>query len=212
MLAIACLNFFIENLDGYPCLIPLLFDDPAEDLSHLKFQNGTVWRWNRPIIGTNSSGTPHLRLEHRVMASGPSIVDIVANMVFYVGLTESLAQGSTPPHELMDFDTSKLNFYECAKNGLNSRIKWAGAEVDVQELILEKLLPAAKKSLAKMGVDSAEIEYYLDEIIHQRVLNGQNGAYWQKYFIDCHGKDFQALTEKYMEHQNSGKPVHLWTI
>ena len=63
--------------------MPDLIDGPIEDLSHLKLLNGTVWRWVRPIVGTDKNGKPHLRIEQRVPAAGPSIDDVIANMAFY---------------------------------------------------------------------------------------------------------------------------------
>jgi hypothetical protein len=42
-------------------------------LPHLRLHNGTIWRWNRPLLGFEANGTPHLRIEHRVMPAGPSI-------------------------------------------------------------------------------------------------------------------------------------------
>ena len=69
--------------------------DPPEDLHHLQLHNGTIWRWVRPIIARNGDGGYHLRLELRVAPSGPTLVDTLANLVFYVGLTEGLKQSAT---------------------------------------------------------------------------------------------------------------------
>ena len=43
------LELFLENL-SYPTLLPALTEDRSR-LPHLRLQNGTVWRWVRPIIG-----------------------------------------------------------------------------------------------------------------------------------------------------------------
>jgi len=60
-----------ENLEHYPILLPveLCSDDP---LAHLRLHNGTIWRWNRPLIGYDESGEPHLRIEQRVIPAGPT--------------------------------------------------------------------------------------------------------------------------------------------
>ncbi len=206
------LELFLENLDGYPVILPLLFEGPQSALSHLKLQNGTIWRWNRPIVGQSADLRPHLRIEHRVMASGPTLVDIIANMVFCVGLAYHLAESEIPPEEVIPFSVCRDNFYTCAKHGLSAKIQWMDQSFDVQDLLLNHLIPKAKEVLIAKGVDRDEVEFYLIEILHQRALNGQNGANWQKYFIDCHGKDFQGLTERYMELQMQGDPVHTWKI
>ena len=51
-------------------------------LKALRLHNGTVYRWNRPCYGI-SNGVPHLRIENRVLPSGPTVVDEVANAAFF---------------------------------------------------------------------------------------------------------------------------------
>ena len=41
--------------------------------------DGTIWRWTRPLVGFEADGRPHLRIEHRVVPAGPSVLDSVAN-------------------------------------------------------------------------------------------------------------------------------------
>ena len=54
--------------------------------------NGTVYRWNRPCYGIGN-GKPHLRIECRVIPSGPTVVDEVGAMAIrYV--TGSSDEGS----------------------------------------------------------------------------------------------------------------------
>jgi hypothetical protein len=200
---------FLENLDGYPTLIPLLFEDEPEKLSHLKFHNGTIWRWNRPIIGHDEKLIPHLRIEQRVMASGPTIEDIMANTAFYIGLTISLAQKDLSQKT---FEQAKSNFYHCAKEGLASEVIWFGKTVPLKNLIEEVLIPESKKALIDSGVDKEEVEFYIDGIIGERIKSNQNGANWQKKFVEKKGKDFHALTDAYRLNQMTGVPVHKWKI
>ncbi len=205
------LDSFLENLDIFSPLVPSLFDGD-DPLSHLKFHNGTIWRWNRPIVGSSPGKAPHLRIEHRVMASGPSITDIIANMVFYLGLTHYFASLETPPESQLPFEHCKNNFYTCAKNGLNSNIQWFQQQIGIRELLTDQLIPQAKQTLINKGVDKDEVGYYLDEVISSRVLSGQNGANWQKCFVKKYGKDFQGLTDKYLENQTKGDPIYKWKI
>lgn len=206
------LELFLENLNGYPPLIPTLFDDKPELLHHLRFHNGTLWRWNRPIIGMNSKGQSHIRIEQRAMASGPTLIDIVANVAFSTGLTLYFANLEKAPEESMTFTDCRNNFYAAAKEGLGAKVRWFGQEIRLDQLILEDLIPKAKKGLSAMGIDKDEIDYFISEVIQQRVLSGQNGARWQKSFINLHGKDFQALAKEYQEQQMTGAPVHQWKI
>ena len=75
-----------ENIKRYPILVPYKNKDNNNSLSHLRFHNGTIWRWNRPLIGFDQDHKPHIRIEHRVIPSGPNIVDSIANEALYFGL------------------------------------------------------------------------------------------------------------------------------
>ena len=70
---------------------PLALLDRGEipKLKALCLHNGTVYRWNRPCYGV-ADGVPHLRIENRVLPSGPTPLDEVANAAFYFGLMLSL--------------------------------------------------------------------------------------------------------------------------
>ena len=50
------MEVFEANSDYYPILLPELTDDPAGELCHLRLHNGTIWRWNRPLIGFDPDG------------------------------------------------------------------------------------------------------------------------------------------------------------
>ncbi|MFZ1179040.1 MAG: glutamate-cysteine ligase family protein, partial [Mycobacterium sp.] len=50
----------------------------APALRELRLHNGTVWRWNRPVYDVQA-GRPQLRIENRVLPSGPTPVDMIAN-------------------------------------------------------------------------------------------------------------------------------------
>ncbi len=204
------LELFLENL-SYPALLPAL-DNNADQLFHLRLQNGTIWRWNRPIVGFNAAGAPHLRIEHRSMPAGPSLTDMIANLALYFGLTLALGSADTPPESQTPFEDARANFYACAKEGLSARVRWAGQTVGVQSLLFEHLLPRAKHELARMGASPSDLDYYFDEILKERLRTGRTGATWQNSFIACHGENFQALTEAYVAQQATGAPVHLWTV
>src|SRR5690606_39071676 len=54
-------------------------------LKALCLHNGTVYRWNRACYGVHN-GIPHLRIENRVIPSGPTVLDEIANTAFFVGM------------------------------------------------------------------------------------------------------------------------------
>ncbi|NTV98694.1 MAG: hypothetical protein HGA70_05995 [Chlorobiaceae bacterium] len=203
---------FLENLDGFPVILPVISPDKPEKLSHALLHNGTIWRWNRPLIGWNTDGNPHLRIEHRVQAAGPTISDMVANAAWFYGAMLHLL--SEPPGiELeLPFEDARANFYNASRLGLGAEVTWReGKRIRLSELLVEELIPGAVRSLEKAGTESRDIEYYLKGIVRERVVTGRTGAAWQKNFINKHGKNFRSMTEQYYLNQQQQKPVHEWT-
>ncbi len=205
-------EIFLDNLDGFPALLPSVSHEGTEWLHHVRLQNGTIWRWNRPVIGINSKGQAHLRVEHRVMGAGPTVDDMVANLAFVLGICHDLAHAPTPPDKLIPFHEARDNFYRAAQDGLRSEVAWDGHRLTMKELLLGNLLPRAARGLAAQGVSQDEITYYIDTILQQRVQTGQTGAHWQRSWVKQHGADFQGLTEAYYLAQESQLPVHRWTF
>jgi gamma-glutamyl:cysteine ligase YbdK (ATP-grasp superfamily) len=202
---------FMANWRRYPVLLPRLMDEPEEKLAHLRLQNGTIWRWTRPLIGFDN-GEPHLRLEHRVVPAGPSIVDSIANAALYFGAVSAMARQEVAPETMLPFEHAQDNFYSAAKNGLRTEIQWLnGKSVKLPQLFTQALIPTAREGLLSLGIDMYEADYWLG-IIQGRVDSGQNGAVWQRAWVAKYGTDMQELTETYLEYQASGRPVHEWKI
>ncbi len=203
---------FQANWRRYPVLLPRLMDEPEERLAHLRLQNGTIWRWTRPLIGFDADGEPHLRLEHRVVPAGPSIADSIANAAFYFGTVSALARQPNPPESMLPFEQAQANFYTAAKNGLRAEIRWLyGKNIGLPQLCREELIPLAKDGLLSLGIDKEEADYWLGTI-RDRVGSGQNGAAWQRSWVARYGADMRGLTEAYLDNQNNGEPVHLWAV
>ncbi|HNP26235.1 MAG TPA: glutamate--cysteine ligase [Nitrosomonas sp.] len=203
---------FQENLDHFPVILPVLFEDSPDRLPHLRLHNGTIWRWNRPLIGFDEQGEPHLRIEHRVISAGPSVVDTVANAALFAGAVKSLVALPHPPEFDLTFNHARHNFYQAARLGLEADLYWLGdQQVDARSHVLQQLLPLARSGLERLDISSHDTQYYLD-IIDQRVRNGQTGANWQQRYAAKHDYDMQALTAAYAKLQQSGKPAHEWPI
>ena len=135
------------------------FHDGLEQMSHVRLHNGTIWRWNRPLIGFDYDGIPHLRIEHRVVPGGPTIVDMIANAAFFFGLMEALMSAETPPEQQLDFSVARDNFYVAAHHGLEAHITWQdGSRGTVRQLLHASLLPMALHGLARLEIDAADID------------------------------------------------------
>lgn len=201
-----------EANERYPVLLPLLFDEPAERLRHLTLHNGTIWRWNRTIAGFSPDGTPHLRLEQRVVPAGPTIPDSIANAAFFYGLVFALARGVEDMEARLPFETAHRNFYDAAKRGLDANMTWLdGVETAVDDLILDTLLPLAHQALDDLGLDADSVEHHLVNI-QKRVAGKRNGARWQRAFANKCGGDMEKLCRAYFENQETGAPVHEWPL
>jgi gamma-glutamyl:cysteine ligase YbdK (ATP-grasp superfamily) len=201
---------FRENADRFPIMLPLELEDDAARLPHLRLHNGTIWRWNRPLIGFDDAGVPHLRIEHRVMAAGPSIADMMANLVFYYGVVAEWASRSEPPEMRVEFAAARRNFYAAARHGLDARVVGSdGREAMLRDQILEELLPLAQSGLQRLGAWGSYTTQAL-AIVDRRVAGGQTGAAWQRHYVDRHGADAGALTMAYAARQRDDTPVHEW--
>jgi gamma-glutamyl:cysteine ligase YbdK (ATP-grasp superfamily) len=203
---------FRENLDHFPAVLPVLFDELPEKLAHLRLHNGTIWRWNRPLVGFDAHGEPHLRIEHRVISAGPSIVDMTANAALFTGAVKSLVERRQPPENELTFNHARHNFYQAARLGLAADFYWLGERImNAKEFILQQLIPLARHGLDRLDVSGHDIDHYLG-IIEQRIRSGQTGTHWQqRYAANC-GYDMQALTAAYAQLQHAGKPVHEWPV
>ncbi len=202
---------FTENLE-HPPLLPMLFDSGPERLDHLRLHNGTMWRWNRPLIGFDADGRPHVRIEHRVLPGTPSIVDAVSDAAFFYGLVKSLSARDVRLESRLPFARVRENFHRVCRTGLDAKITWTdGKEIGVRDLLLQELLPLAHRGLSALAIAPAEADHYLG-IVTRRVENGRNGAKWQREYCGRHGRDMRALTAAYLERQQSGAPVHTWPL
>jgi gamma-glutamyl:cysteine ligase YbdK (ATP-grasp superfamily) len=221
-------DLFEENLRYFPALLPICEDeDPiavldggaSPQLAEMSLHNGTIYRWNRPVYGV-VDGTPHLRVENRVLPAGPTIADVMANAAFYYGLVRYLAEAQRPIWTQLSFATAAENLHEAARHGLDAQLYWPGVgDTPAAELILRRLLPLAREGLGRWGVSQADADRLLG-IVEQRCLTGQTGAAWQIATVAelsrAGGLDrveaLRQMTLRYIEHMHANDPVHTWPL
>ena len=220
-------DLFEENVLYFPSLLPEISDeDPVAELAagraprlqELRLHNGTVYRWNRPIYDV-VDGTPHLRVENRVLPAGPSVIDVMANAAFYYGALRALSEDDRPVWTKMTFAAAHDNFLEGARRGAEARMYWPGVgEITADELTLRHLLPMAHEGLRRWGVATEVRDRYLG-VIEARAKSGINGAAWQTHTVGA--LEERGLTRKaalsemlrmYCEHMHSNEPVHTWEL
>jgi CBS domain-containing protein len=189
----------------------------APELRALRLHNGTIYRWNRACYGL-IDGKPHLRIENRVMPSGPTPLDEVGNAAFWYGLVLGLAERGDDVATRMEFDDAKAGFFAAARLGLSTDLPWLdGESVPAQRLILDRLLPLAKDGLLQAKVDREDVERYLG-VVEERVSSGRTGSWWLlKSYASLEGQGTEgerlnALTAATVARQATGRPVAQWDL
>jgi gamma-glutamyl:cysteine ligase YbdK (ATP-grasp superfamily) len=216
-------DLFEENVRFFPALLPVTEEeDPlavlesggTPALAELRLHNGTIYRWNRPVYDV-VAGVPHLRVENRLLAAGPTVADTIANAAFYFGLVRTLADNERPLWSQMSFSAAEENFHVAARQGIDAQVYWpAVGQVRATELVLRRLLPLAQQGLEDWGASGEEIDRYLG-IIEQRCLAGVNGAEWfagrmaQRRDQERYAA-LRATLLDYRERMHSNEPVHTW--
>lgn len=188
-------------------------------LRALQVHNSTVYRWNRPCYGISENGQPHLRIENRVLAAGPTVVDEVANAAFWLGMMVGYADKYPDITEHIGFEDVSDNFLKASQYGIDAKFTWFNNEkVTVKDLVLGELLPMARAGLESRGIDKADINKYLG-IIEERAKSVTTGARWQlRSFTNLvktaatRDEALTLLTKSTIENQKSGRPGHEWQI
>jgi gamma-glutamyl:cysteine ligase YbdK (ATP-grasp superfamily) len=190
----------------------------APPLDELRLHQGTVWRWNRAIY--DPSGGGHLRIEMRALPAGPTVIDMLANAAFLIGLSLWLADQDPQWTYALPFERADHGFYRAAQHGLSARLSWPAGHRDqirthTAAKLVAELVPAARHGLVQAGVAAAEADGLLG-VISARVASGQTGAAWQRAMLAAaeqrHGREraLAVMLDRYLECADTGLPVHTW--
>lgn len=203
-------ELFEHNWHDHRVLLPVHIEQAPARMPYVRMHNGTIWNWNRALIGFEADGQPHLRIEHRPMSASPSLADLFADLTFYLGLVHYLATLPERVESQIDFNTARQNFYAGAKSGLAATVQWLdGKTYALGTLVRERLLPRAVESMEQLGIPSEQATLCQD-ILLGRITTGQNGAAWQrKAFGNYQGDTCQVLAN-YKTNQLQSQPVHTW--
>ncbi|MCP4045811.1 MAG: CBS domain-containing protein [Gammaproteobacteria bacterium] len=189
----------------------------APNLRALCLHNGTVYRWNRACYGVHN-GVPHLRIENRVIPSGPTVIDEIANTAFFVGMMAGMANKYEDIRDHITFDDVKANFIAAARAGIRAQMNWFGdTHMPARELILDELLPLAETGLQQYGVRQEDIDKYLG-VLRERVASRKNGARWALESLNgmegrgTEDQRMRCLVASMVEQQTTGLPVSEWEL
>ncbi len=197
--------------------LEMLSNGGIPNLSAWRLHNSTIWRWNRPCYGI-VDGKPGLRIEARYLPAGPSVADEMANAAFFLGLMTELPEEFGEVTKYMSFDDAKNNFFNAARYGLNSQIRGLdGKSRRVGRLILEELLPRARRGLKRAGVDDVDNDRLLN-IIEARVKVEKTGAVWMIDSLAAMDKRakpnvrMRTLTAAMKSNQEGLNSLHEWPL
>ena len=214
------LELYVHNQDFYAHALPEVEDEPEHQFFHLNLHNGTIWRWNRPVIGINKDGSVHMRIEHRYFPSGPTVHDMIANLGMLIGTTIGLAEGQlqgtkgSDIEKMLPFSKAKANFYSCARDGLTAEVTWLDGKVwQVNKLLAEVLLPLANDIFVNQDMTDGDMNFLAT--LDERLASGRTGSQWQLDYMEFHGGGSTVLNKlaaAYWRRQIQGLPVHKWTI
>lgn len=184
------------------------------ELRAIKIHNGTTYTWNRICYG-QSTQAPHFRIECRYLPAGPSPIDEVANLAFWVGLMQGQPAERRSFWQRINFKAAKSNFMKAAKHGIQVSFDWFGKQLSAQELIRDQLLPMARQGLERCQVNPQDIDRYLS-VIERRIAKQTNGADWTtRNFRKLQTTMNSALalremTGQIIGFQKQNLPLHEW--
>lgn len=221
------LEVYHEDISRYRVLLStetkedveqMMSEGKVPKLNALQIHNSTVYRWNRPCYGL-SEGKAHLRIENRVLPSGPTVIDEIANAAFWLGLLNGFNDHVPDVRKRMSFESARSNFLMACKYGIESKFTWLDEHtVTAKELVMEELLPIARHGLKKQHINESDIDRYLN-IIQERVESQQTGSRWMMKSYNKLLKDgctreeaTAALTASMIYHQDTSQPVHTWRL
>ena len=134
---------------------------------------------------------------------------MIANAALYLGLARYVALSDEDGTGSIPFADASRNLYEAARFGLDATIVWPSVgTMTADMLLLDQLIPKARKGLTDLGVDESESRFL--DIVEARVRSRQTGACWQRKAFEAYGRDVYKLMAAYCERQRSGAPVHEW--
>ncbi len=186
-------------------------------LNALRLHNGTVYRWNRPCYGVHDN-VPHLRIENRVIPSGPTVIDEIANAAFFYGMMAGMTEQVKDIREYLPFGDVKANFLAAARDGIRAQMNWFNdSHLPVKELVLEQLLPLAREGLQEAGIDQDDIDRYLG-VLHDRVSMRRTGARWALESLETMSDSgtldqrLRSMVSSMVEQQSAGTPISQWEL
>jgi len=202
--------------DNYDDSMAMVARGEVPKLHALQIHNSTVYRWNRPCYGISDNGKPHLRIENRVIPSGPTVIDEIANAAFWLGAMTGMEDQHKDITKQISWEDVRDNFGKAAQFGIDTKFTWLkDTKITPTDLALKELIPLAEHGLKLKNIDPNDITRYMD-VIKGRAEKHMTGARWQlrafTSFIKHVTRDeaMAVLTQSIIKNQELEIPIHKW--
>ena len=158
----------------------------------------------------------------RALPAGPTVIDMLANAAFLIGLSLWLADQDPQWTYALPFERADHSFYRAAQQGLSAQLSWPAGHRDQMRTLpaaklVTELVPPARQGLLQAGVAAAEADGLL-AVISARAASGQTGAAWQRATLAAaerrHDRDraLAVMFDHYLRCADTGLPVHTWPV
>jgi hypothetical protein len=158
----------------------------------------------------------------RALPAGPTMIDMLANAAFLIGLSLWMAGQDQHWTYTLPFERADHGFYRAAQQGLSARLSWPAGHRDQMRTVpaaklVAELVPAAREGLLGAGVAAAQADGLL-EVIAARAASGQTGAAWQRATLAAaerrHDRQhaLAVMLDCYLHCAGTGLPVHTWPV
>ena len=221
-------DLFEENVRYFPALLPITDDeDPLEvledggtpALSELKLHNGTIYRWNRPVYDV-VDGVPHLRVENRVLAAGPTRHrhDGQRGLLLRAGAHARRGRPTAVVADVVLGGGGELPRGRRARHPARASTGRASARSTPPSWCCAGCCRWPTQGLERWGVEADEAARLLG-IIEQRCVLGRNGASWyvdRVTALEEEGTDraeaLRLTLQEYRDLMHANEPVHTWPL
>ena len=160
----------------------------------------------------------HLRIENRVIPSGPTVLDEIANAAFFFGMMAGMIVEQYDVRKMLTFADVKSNFLAAARGGIRAQLNWFNDKhLPAKKLVLQQLLPLAREGLEQADIDRDDIDRYLG-VLRDRVTQRRTGARWALESLENMGEKgtadqrFRCVVSSMVNQQSTGQPISTWEL
>ncbi len=200
------LDIFTYQYYRFEPALDFLNEEKDDPLWHLQLHFGTIYPFVRPVIGYEADGTPHLRLEFRVLSTAPSIKDNISHTAVWLAMMNWIIQNNHMIH--YDIETISYDFNNVVQHGLDAPVHWYPHKTTIRD-VLDEMLPCLPSMLTDFNISEAEAKKWLD-ITLNRSEACLTASDWQLNFLQQQQCSYREMLKQYWENQQTHDTFNQW--